>query len=213
MNWAEHINRFEVLSLREQCLIGATVLAFFVSVLQMFVMDPMLAQQSSAEQRLSTLTASIGRKNQQLSGSGLTPLQTRQTILNTEIADVRFKLKHDQEALEQYTSALVPARKMPDLLQALLQQGALVSLENLPPVALMEAQPGEVSPSFQLYRHGIELQLRGDFHSLRRYLETIEKQSRKLLWQSVRLETNESGESLMELKIGTLSMDNAWLGV
>ncbi|MFT4798009.1 MAG: MSHA biogenesis protein MshJ, partial [Candidatus Azotimanducaceae bacterium] len=65
----------------------------------------------------------------------------------------------------------------------------------------------------QIFRHGIQLQLRGDFHTLRRYLIAIEQQPWKLLWQSVRLETKKNGESVMELQLQTLSTDNAWLGV
>jgi MSHA biogenesis protein MshJ len=91
-------------------------------------------------------------------------------------------------------------------------------LINHPPVPLLTESVSELetvttTPEVQLYAHGIQLELRGDFHTLRRYLLAIEQQPWKLLWQDVSLETRASGESVMQLQLQTLSTDSAWMGV
>ena len=208
-----YLGRLELLTLREQCLVGATVIAFLVSTLQFFVLDPLMVEQDQVSAQLRSVQTSIERLDRQLSGRTLNPVETKHAILKAEIAGVETQLGEERNLIKQYASTLVSANQMPSLLQTLLKKGALVSLVNVPPVPLIEVSADAAAPEFQLYKHGIQLQLRGDFHSLRRYLLGVEQHSKKLLWQAISLETDESGMSLMELKLQTLSMDNAWLGV
>jgi MSHA biogenesis protein MshJ len=211
---AAYIDRLEALSLREQLLLGATVIAFLVSMLQILLIDPLLTNRDSQTSRLKNMNTSIERQERQLEVES--PIKTRHALMAAEVDALTQQLAIESENIKSYTSTLVPARQMPALLQSLLEQDAvhLVSLTNLPPVAMIESE-GELATGAELllFRHGIQLQLRGNFHTLRRYLIAIEQQPWKLLWQSVRLETDKKGESVMELQLQTLSTDSAWLGV
>lgn|GEM_PF-3367020 len=209
-----YIDRLEVLSLRERLLFGATVIAFLVSMLQIFLLDPLLDNREAETSRLKNMKTSIQRQERLLEVES--PIQTRHALMEVEVNAFTQQLATERQKVKSYTSTLVPAQQMPALLQSLLERDAvhLVSLKNLPPVAMIESELDLGSDSeLQLFRHGIQLQLRGDFHTLRRYLIAIEQQPWKLLWQSVRLETNKKGESVMELQLQTLSTDSAWLGV
>ncbi|MFT7246302.1 MAG: MSHA biogenesis protein MshJ [Candidatus Azotimanducaceae bacterium] len=211
---AAYIDRLEALSLREQLLIGATVIAFLVSMLQILLIGPLLANRDSQTSRLKNINTSIERQARQLEVES--PIKTRHALMAAEVDALTQQLAIESENIKSYTSTLVPARQMPALLQSLLEQDAvrLVSLTNLPPVAMIESESQlATGAELQLFRHGIQLQLRGSFHTLRRYLIAIEQQPWKLLWQSVRLETDKKGESVMELQLQTLSTDSAWLGV
>jgi MSHA biogenesis protein MshJ len=211
---AAYIDRLEALSLREQLLLGATVIAFLVSMLQILLIDPLLANRDSQTSRLKNINTSIERQARQLEVES--PIKTRHALMAAEVDALTQQLAIESENIKSYTSTLVPARQMPALLQSLLEQDAvrLVSLTNLPPVAMIESESQlATGAELQLFRHGIQLQLRGSFHTLRRYLIAIEQQPWKLLWQSVRLETDKKGESVMELQLQTLSTDSAWLGV
>lgn len=212
--FAVYIDRLEALSLRERLLFGATVIAFLVSMLQIFLLDPLLDNRNAETSRLQNMNTSIQRQERQLEVES--PIQARHALMEVEVNAITQQLATESQNIKSYTSTLVPAQQMPALLQSLLERDAvhLVSLMNLPPVAMIESELDLGSGAeLQLFRHGIQLQLRGDFHTLRRYLIAIEQQPWKLLWQSVRLETNTKGESVMELQLQTLSTDSAWLGV
>lgn len=214
MNLVAYMDRLEALSLREQFLVGATVVAFFVSVLQVLLLDPFLEAREVVASQFKTMQTSIERQQRRLEVES--PVQTRKSVMQAELNALTQQLAAEGETIRSYTSALVPARQMPALLQSLLERDAvhLVSLTNLSPVAMIDAENGpDMDTELQLFKHGIQLQLRGDFHTLRRYLIAIEQQPWKLLWQAVRLETDEKGESVMELQLQTLSTDSAWLGV
>ncbi|MFT5562322.1 MAG: MSHA biogenesis protein MshJ [Candidatus Azotimanducaceae bacterium] len=211
---AVYIDRLEALSLRERLLFGATVIAFLVSMLQILLIDPLVANLDRETSKLKALNTSIERQERQLEIES--PIKARYALMEAEVTALTQQLATDSKDIKSYTSTLVPAQKIPALLQSLLERDAVhfVSLRNLPPVAMIESELGLGSGGeLQLFRHGIQLQLRGDFHTLRRYLIAIEQQPWKLLWQSVRLETKKNGESVMELQLQTLSTDNAWLGV
>jgi MSHA biogenesis protein MshJ len=220
MSLSVYVDKLEALSFREQMLIAATLVALLVSMLQFFVVDPLLSQQKALNGQMKTIASNIERQQRLLDGESLTPMIKREALLNAEISDVERQLALHEAEIGAYTSALVPAKKMPSLLQALLEREAvhLVSLINHPPVPLLTESVSELetvttTPEVQLYAHGIQLELRGDFHTLRRYLLAIEQQPWKLLWQDVSLETRASGESVMQLQLQTLSTDSAWMGV
>ena len=220
MNYQAYIDQLEALSIREQLLIGATCVAFLVSILQFFLIDPMLAGNQLLANDLKAQTTAIERQDQKLSGSRLTPTKNRLVTINAEIADIEQQLEAIEARVSAHTSLLISAQRMPALLKTLLnkEKVTLVSLLNMPPVPLLvEAMPDPTAttdvPDVELYAHEIQIELRGDFHSLRRYLLAIEQQPWQLMWQGIRLKSEASGESLMQLQIQTLSTDNAWLGV
>lgn len=215
MKLQPYLERLEALSVREICLIGATVVGFLVSVLQFLLIDPMLTKHMLLQSRLKAANTNIQRQQRQLDTDA--PMQSRLLVLQAEIKNLEQGVERRNEHIDEYASTLVPARRMPALLQSLLEDKSvsLVSLVNLPPVSLLKSPAGgeQDSQGFQLYKHGIQLQLRGDFHTLRRYLVAIEQQPWKLIWQSVRFETDKNGSNVMELHLQTLSTESAWLGV
>mgnify|MGYP003634714523 FL=1 len=224
MNISVYLDYLEALSIRERFLIGATAVGLIVTILQFFLVDPMFERQQQLAVQLKAINTSIERQTQQLEFEA--PMQSRQKLLLAEIKNLEHQVIEKNESLNDYAATLVPADKMPALLQALLDRESvdLVSLVNLPPVALIEMPSGaeateriaaeeKETSNFQLYRHGIQLELRGDFHTLRQYLVAIELQSWKLIWQSVRFRAEKNGSNVMELHLQTLSTDSAWLGV
>lgn len=224
MKVSVYIDRLEALSLREQVLIGATLVALVVSVLQFFLLDPLSVRQNDLISQVRALASTNERQQRRLNGEELSPVSIRQALLEAEITDLEQQVKTQEAEISQLTSTLVPATQMPALLQALLAKESvhLVSLVNVPPIPLLpEATETSTetsteivgAPGLQLFAHGIQLELRGDFHTLRRYLLAIEQQPWEFVWQAVRLESSSTGESVMQLQLQTLSTDSAWLGV
>lgn len=216
MNLRDRVQAIEDLSLREKALITATVCALIISLAQFFLVDPRLQKREVLTAQHNNLLATNGRLQLQLDGKLLMPRYTRQKVLEKEISALEIQLEREAGLIREETVAMVAADQMPDLLQELLseQDVELAGLKNIPPKHLLEEDvnnPG--GQTIQLYQHGIELELKGNYHALRRYLLAVEGQPWQLIWDSVHFEFVSGGNSLMKLKVKTLSTDDVWLGV
>lgn len=215
MSYQIAIEKLENLSIREKWLIGLTVAAFLVSLLQILVVDPRLSKIASLDAQLQNSESGNQRLALELEGKLLMPRRNRQLLLHREVEALQEQLEFERQRIESQTASLVPASKIPRLLQELVTRDSveMVGLQNIAPVSLLEEADFSEDEAIQLFHHGIELELRGSYHSLRRYLIEIEKQPWKLLWRAVHFETEQQGNSLMRLELQTLSTDDAWLGV
>jgi MSHA biogenesis protein MshJ len=210
-----YLDKVETLHIREKVLIGLTVGILLVSMMQFFFVDPRLASTDRLNKQLRSLTSNNERLASQLDSKLLMPNQNRRVVLSKEADALQLQLNQEQSQIRKQTASLVPANQVPVLLQSLLSKELveLVALKNIAPVPIIEEGSESGGASVQLYRHGIELQIRGSYHELRRYLMAMEQQSWKLLWHAFHLETESNGSSLMRLEVQTLSTDNVWIGV
>ncbi len=216
MNLNAYLQKLEALSLREKVLVAATVSVLIISLSQFFLVDPRLSKRASLNSQLNNILASNGRLQLQLDDKLLMPRKNRQQVLAKEIVDLEADLERQAEQIQEATVTMVAADQMPELLQELLsrQSVELTGLQNLAPKSMLEESIDEGRPgSVQLYQHGIELELKGDFHALRRYLLAVENQPWQLIWDSVHFEFVPGGQSVMQLRVKTLSTDDVWLGV
>ncbi len=216
MNLNAYLQKLEALSLREKVLVAATVSVLIISLSQFFLVDPRLSKRASLNSQLNNILASNGRLQLQLDDKLLMPRKNRQQVLAKEIVDLEADLERQAEQIQEATVTMVAADQMPELLQELLsrQSVELIGLQNLAPKSMLEESIDEGRPgSVQLYQHGIELELKGDFHALRRYLLAVENQPWQLIWDSVHFEFVPGGQSVMQLRVKTLSTDDVWLGV
>ena len=215
MSYMVYLDKVETLHIREKVLIGLTVGILLVSMMQFFFVDPRLASTDRLNKQLRSLTSNNERLASQLDSKLLMPNQNRRVVLSKEADALQLQLNQEQSQIRKQTASLVPANQVPVLLQSLLSKELveLVALKNIAPVPIIEEGSESGGASVQLYRHGIELQIRGSYHELRRYLMAMEQQSWKLLWHAFHLETESNGSSLMRLEVQTLSTDNVWIGV
>lgn len=119
---------------------------------------------------------------------------------------------------------LVPPDKMAEILQGLIdsQKGLeLVSLRSGKVEDLL--QTGEkpkpeaeasvpVANEQSIYRHGLELTVRGDYAALAAYVRRVENQPGKIYPSDLSLKVERYPVSTLTLTLYTLSLERAWLG-
>jgi MSHA biogenesis protein MshJ len=135
--------------------------------------------------------------------------------LKRRIAQIDARLGEKQREL-------VPAERIPGLLEEMLRRERkleLVGLRSLPPVALFgdKDDTGEATTAaragLQVYRHGVELTVRGSYFDLLRYLSALEQLPLRMFWKEVDLATTEYPTITMKLTVYTLSLERAWVVV
>lgn len=152
------------------------------------------------------------------------------------LAEAKNRIAAVEQELHQYDHALVPPERMPQLLQSLFAHHRgleLVSLQTLPPAPLLapvaakgDAKPADTKPAdaktpasaparaqrgTSIQKHGIEIQMAGNYLDLLAYVTELEQLPQKLLWESMSLTVPAYPKSELTLTVSTLSLDSIWL--
>ncbi len=217
----EMIEKIDALSLREKTLIAATIAVVLGFTLQFLLIDPALQRQAALENRISAASKLNQVLQTQRRNSPSVKNAALKKNLNAEIRAVERQLSALDDEITKYAATLVSPDEMPGLLQVLLagQSLQLIRMSNIDPVPMMdrvERESEEVTSINQrkdLYRHGISMQLRGNYHEVIGYLAKLEAQSWKLIWHSMKYEVIDYPIGELDLQLQTLSTEKHWLGV
>jgi len=212
-------SRVTALSRREQFLAILVACAALYVLFEVLVFSPqsnrkntILATQQSAESQLSTLRSEIDTVSRRPPVS--------QEVLSFKRSELEQLKKQavTLDAIAANTTSEAP--RIGELVKGVLrsQHGkvALDSLKTLPvrvisaaPTATLPRQSDRPQPAASvaqtgLYRHGVELELRGSYLDLLAYLQALEASSKAVFWSDARLSktnTNTNTPNTFELTL------------
>lgn len=221
-SWSRLNDRYLAMTQRERLLIALAVAFGPLLIGYTLFVDPQGARAKGIEATLAgenatavRLQAEVASMQQQLA---IDPDAGRKADLAVLTAE-RGKL---DEQLRQFSSVLVRPEQMNGLLESLLSRHAglrLVSLKTLAPQSVLPVvlvKEGEAKPaerSFDLFRHGVEIRLEGNYGQLQAYLTQLEKLQQKLLWGALSYRVIDYPRAEMSLVVYTLSPDKTWLAL
>ena len=209
--------KFYALSLRERNLVVIAGLAFILLVgFVSFVEPPLLnadrtqTQIQTRENVLREMDLQIAQLEQELKTDPNIPLRQRLEKIERQIAAL-------DQSLDSFTEDLIPADKMPDLLEKVLSRSnqlKLVSMESIAPIQLLGAGEGsQQSNDINLYQHGVRLILEGRYFDIQAYLEQLEELQWRFYWKVFTYDVIEHPNAKVELELYTLSTSTAFIGV
>jgi MSHA biogenesis protein MshJ len=223
--WREYTAKFERLSLRERVMVfAAAALVLFYLIYAAAIEPPRERMQQLASQMQSQReeTAALNAQREKLAATGAPEagIAARRDALARRIEE-------SDEALRALNKSLVPAQRMNFLLQEMLHADPglqLVSLRTIPAVPLLPdapkpapapagSQPKRAFSEGNVYKHGVEITLRGGYEQLYNYLARLERAELRMFWSRARLNVEDHPRLIMTLTIYTLSLDKAWLEV
>lgn len=144
-------------------------------------------------------------------------LQLGQSAMGNQVQQEAAQLQETsqrlEEALAHAAAGFIPARSMPLALEQMLGSSeglALVSLKNKP-VELLSGTPGQ--PESLLYRHGVQMVLKGSYVASMDYLKKLEQLQWRIEWEAMRFEVKDYPEGLLTLDVSTYSKEKDWIGV
>jgi MSHA biogenesis protein MshJ len=195
--WQLIAARIDEMTLRQRAMLFATMSLAVVALAYVALIDPVLVSQKSLIERAkrdqSQLAAVRAQIESLLKDQGGDPEQAALRELEQRVAEV-------EQALAAKKQGFATATRLPTLLKELLGQGRPVSLEAL------RVLPGtQVEAGAQLYRHGVEMTLRGSYFELLQYLADLEKLPSGLLWGPAELQVEQYPEVRLTLQVHTVS--------
>jgi len=228
--WEKVSAKLHAMSMRERTLIFATVAILVLSLVNILLLEPLLVQKKSLrsqlsqqQQQLNETQSQIAALVQENSPSANTPQRNQLNQIRQEIAEGNAYLKSNREKLVQ-------PEKMAEHLRQLLTKNSrlqLVSLQTLPVTPLIEqlsakgaeqARVAQTTVSLaaldkQVFKHGVQLTLRGNYLDLLQYLSALEKLPQQMFWARAQMSVVQYPAAELTLILYTLSLDKTWLQV
>ncbi len=225
MNLQEQIGkvvaRVDGMSLRERALIFAAAAFLLVSLIDSLFLSPLLQQQK----RLSSQVVQQQEKMKEIQAQVAALLQAKQAEAHSpqreRILQLQKQIAEGDAYLQDRRDKLVPPEKMASLLEQMLGRNGhlqLVAMTTLPATLFIE-QGGEQSKAQaaaqerQMYKHGVQITLRGSYADLLQYLTGLEKLPARMFWGEAKMNVAQYPAVELTLTLYTLSLDKTWLQV
>lgn len=225
--WELARSRIDEMSLRERAMIFAAAAFVVISLINATLLDPLLARQKALsgqvvqqQEKMKDLQAQMQNLLQAKRDDEHSPLRNR-------LAQLKQQLQMQDNYLQSRRDRMVEPNKMAGLLEQVLGKNdklQLVALKTLPVSLLAEkpqtaegvAQPATAvgnSGQKQIFKHGVQITVRGGYLSLLQYLAALEKLPAQMFWGEVSLSVDKYPDAVLTLTLYTLSLDKTWLTV
>ncbi len=211
--------KFNAFSLRERILIGITVLAFIYFVWYTTLYDYVLATNeeiSKKSQEIKTQINSLEGQIDTLSGVlGRDPTAV--------LASQALNLKQQSEKLSQQiyvdTKKMVSPKEMTTILNNLIMQTvgltvlSIESLETKPLFSGKTITENGKTIQFQVYNHGLQVEMMGGYFDTLQFLKALEKQNMNVIWDEITYEVKKYPKAKITIILHTLSLNEGWIDV
>lgn len=233
-HWLKLAKWVDARNLRERVLISAMVAAVLVALLNVLLIDPLRTKQANLVRQVAQDEGKIAAIHAQMQAliqaSNIDP----NAVSRARLPLLKQQLAQMDETLRGMQKGLVPPDRMAALLGDILRhegQLQLVSLKTLPASSIIEsmepkadsvaAQPEAKKAGAALavpdgplvYKHGVELVVKGNYSSLLHYLARLESSPWQMFWGKAELRVEGYPTGTLFLTLYTLSLDKAWLSI
>lgn len=220
------VDKVDAMSVRERVLIFAAAAYLLVTLSMTLFLDPLLEQQKKLSSQVVQQQSKMRDLQAQMDAAMLARKNNENSPLHQRLASVKQQLAEGADYLQFRSDHLVEPEKMASLLEQILNRNGrlkLVSLQTLPAAPLNEkmvaksdgaaAEGGAAVPDRQVFRHGMQLTVRGSYLDLLQYLDEMEHLPSQMFWGKVQMSVAEHQEVELTLTLYTLSLDKTWLQI
>ena len=223
--WEKLVGKVDGMSLRERMLIFAAIAFLLVTLAQVLFLDPLLAEQKKfstqvvqQQEKMKEIQAQIGALLQAKKDDSVSPLRQR-------LSKIKQQLAEGDTYLQSRRDRLVQPERMAELLEQVLNKNGQLQLVNLQTIAaapLIEkmarpegagASPASAEPDKQVFRHGVQITVRGSYLDLLQYLTALEQLPTKMFWGMAKMNVVQYPSAELTLTLYTLSLDKTWLQI
>jgi len=217
--WQQVLEKFGALSARERTLILVAIFAACYQLADMVILERQFEQIEQLNRAMAQDNQEIARVNLEMNALAGRVQNDPNRGLRRRIKAERDQVRELQTRLQEATGDLISPQDMARFLEQLLIQEdqltmlRLQTLEVEPLLGDADDGTGRGSVQAALHRHGFEIEFSGGYLATLRYLKTLEALPWRFFWDSVDYEVLEYPESVVRLKLYTLSLSEDWIGV
>ncbi|MHB8743025.1 MAG: hypothetical protein ACYC9L_07835 [Sulfuricaulis sp.] len=209
-------DRIDAMSLRERGLVFVTILvaAYFIAVNLLF--RPVIVEKDQLQKQVDQVRTETRQMNTQIQNMLGNGTNDPQAAKRQKIAALQDNLRQLDASLAQVTAGLVSPKDMTRLVQQMLLQDhglQVVKVESLAATPLVQGNGEASADGTMVYKHGMRIELKGNYLDILRYLKSLEAMPWKVFWGQVTLKTDKYPDSHIDLLIYTLSTQKGWIGL
>lgn len=211
---AHYAERIDAATLRQRLLVfvaAAAVLLFLANALllqpQRLKQRRLAAETAQSQKSLADIQGQLGRMVAADANDPNAVLRKRQAALRAELGQLNSRIAREQR---RFTAP----ERMRAVLEEMLARNkrlTLVDLRTLPVVPI--APQAAAGAPAGMFRHGLELTVRGSYEELYDYLRLLEDLPSQLYFARAELTVSEHPLLTLKLTVHTISLDRAWLVV
>jgi len=225
--WKQLSARFMAMPQRERYLLPGALCFAILMLGHLLLIEPARKQQRLIQAQYSQESNELMVAQTQLKALNA-KLANPDAELHTQLAELRTQTRAADDQFKQLQSSLVPAHEMSQWLGGLLQAQRglqLTGLRSLPVSSVADLVAAKAAPAASaasspadgttprdtwLYRHGVEVTLRGNYADLHAYLKTLEQLPRRVYWGELKINAQDSPAVVMTLTVYTISLEKTW---
>jgi MSHA biogenesis protein MshJ len=235
--WLQFTARVEALQPRERIMAFGAAVVVLVFLANTFVLSPLSRKEAALRSSLQQQTITLGGIAADIDGKARAYGNDPNEALRKRLGELRAETARTSEELRTMQKGLVPPERIAPLLESILRANGrlkLVSLKTLPVTTLADgATPAAGAPAAPapangapatppappvvakspdlLYRHGVELTVRGSYLDMVDYMQALETLPTQLFWGKAQLDAEEYPNVRLTLTLYTLSLDPKWM--
>jgi len=206
-----HVAKIDALSMRERLLMFITMLVLIAILWHTLLMQPLAQRADQTRTQLNELEQRISSANQNLEDQ-IMQLASGGDEQRLRIASLRRRIDEINATLGNHAAELIDPSEMAQVLEGVLKEQSrlnLVRIRNTTPDSLSaDEDPSAVT----FYRHGLEIEVEGSYAACLEYLSAIESLPWRLYWQVLELDVIDYPLNRIRIEVGTLSLDEEWIG-
>ena len=220
----KYADAIDAMALRERAMFFGSVALVLMTLLQVFLLNPVLSRRNQLSAQIAQQedeTKAIQGKIQTL----VRPSVPDQDALNRDrLKSLREQMAQLDRQFEQQQQQFVAPEKMVAMIENMIGKNRklqLISLRNLPGAGLLPGAgaptgaggPARAGGAREVFRHTVELSVRGGYFDLLDYLAALERMPQRVFWDGFELSAAQYPQSVLKLTIYTLSPEKSWLTV
>jgi len=223
--------KFDALSLRERVMVAAALVAVTFFLVDALLLSAWSRQNAGLKASIAEQHAESGRVSAQLKEMQVRISSHPDAQARARIQEIEQKIAGIDAGLQSSAKQLVPPERMATLLEDLLKRNRrlqLVKMTTRPAEELLGRDPaaagqpgagqtpaaaGQAGSQNNIFKHGVELTLRGSYFDMLEYLAQIESLPWQMYWGQLKLDAREYNRPVLTLTLYTLSLDKVWLTI
>lgn len=206
------------LSLRERVLIAATFCTLIYFAWENIVFkrvwsskESLVSQVESASQRIQNVRGQIQAVTTQIQSNNYYKLQH-------QVKNLKKRNQEMRDLISKMAEQLLPPREMSKMLSHMLNSESgikIISMNNIQETPLFSGLTEEgtnYDPNqLQVYQHGMELIIEGEYFVIMKFLRDLESIPWRLIWSSLDYEVVEYPIARVKISLHTLSLHQGWI--
>jgi len=212
--------KFNTRSLRERVLIFAALVAIVYMGWNAALYNYFLATDEEIAKNMQQIKSQINRLEGQIDTISEVVGRNPTAVLIERVT----LLKKENEALNQKLrdsiKNMVSPQEMDEMIHDIIsktQNLTVVSIESLPAQPLFAAKELKLNEgkagSFQVFDHGIRIELMGGYFETLQFLKALEKQKMNVIWEELSYEVKKYPKASVVIVLRTLSLEEGSIGV